>query len=112
LLTTLIRAWSGLRQRVAVAGELRRMRPDGLWRLERFGRPGHEEAQGYPKRSRDQSEIQNRDIPLAAFDGADESAMQTARVPQFGLRELSPFAQIADPPTQFFQKLSFFDVHA
>ncbi len=60
---------------------------------EEFGRCG-------PQRAGDLSEAQQRDVALAALDGADEGAVQPARLGQPRLREVQrepPLAETRRP---------------
>ena len=57
------------------------------------GRLGEQLRERDPKCTSDDLQIQNRNIPLAAFDGADEGSVQLAFLAQF---VLSP--STSDPP--------------
>jgi hypothetical protein len=65
-------------------------------------------CQGNPQRSGDLPQIEDGDIPLAALDRADESAVQAAPLAQFFLGQLERRPPFANSIAKFSQKRAFF----
>ena len=68
---------------------------------------GHRNAQSLGN----SAQVEHGDITLAAFDGADESAVQAAALAQLSLGPAVPLPLTADAATEFAQKMLFVKVH-
>jgi hypothetical protein len=64
------------------------------------------EGGGHPPQAED------RRVPLAALDTADEGAVQAARVSELGLREAAGGAEVVNACPDLLQKPAVVDVHA
>jgi hypothetical protein len=58
-----------------------------------------------------EAQVQDGDVPLASFDGADKSAVQAARFSQLSLGQATGYSQLPDSEAHVLQKLSVVDVH-
>ena len=63
------------------------------------GRLGEQLRERDPKCAGDDLQVQDRDVPLAAFDGADERSVQFALLAEFVLGQVSGDPPFADAVT-------------
>ena len=68
---------------------------------------GHRNAQSLGN----SAQVEHGDITLAAFDGADESAVQIAGVGQLRLRHAEGSSQFANAESNLFQEVSVVEIH-
>jgi hypothetical protein len=60
---------------------------------------------------RDQPQVENRKVTLAALDGADEGAVEGAFLGQLRLRPFVGKAALANAVAEFAEEISVADVH-
>lgn len=61
------------------------------------GRLGEQLGKRDPECAGDHLQVQDRDVPLSAFDGADERSVQIALLAEIVLGQVSGDAVLADP---------------
>ena len=72
---------------------------------------GEQVRQGRAQNLGDEAEIQDGNISLASFHGADESAVQLAAAGQFSLSPLAGKPKLTDAKTQVTKKMLVVEVH-
>jgi hypothetical protein len=73
---------------------------------------GKEVVQGNAQNLRQQAEIENRQVPLAALHRADERAVEMAAIAEVGLRPLAGEPVLTEAETQVPEEFAVVKVHA